>query len=73
VVDIGFLPERRGRGVGRTLLEWAQQSARAAGAEGIDLQVTIDNPRARALYQRLGFRAEGEREGFHQRMVWTSV
>jgi GNAT superfamily N-acetyltransferase len=70
VVDIGFLPEVRGRGFGSVLLRWAQASARDAGAAGIDLHVVVVNARAQSLYRRLGFQPEGAAEGYHQRMVW---
>ena len=70
VIDIGLAPDARGQGLGSALLTWAQVCARDAGAAGIDLHVTIVNARARSLYQRLGFRAEGVAEGYHQRMAW---
>lgn len=70
VVDIGFLPEARGQGLGSALLTWAQRAALDAGAAGIDLHVVVVNARAQSLYCKLGFGAEGEPEGLHQRMVW---
>jgi GNAT superfamily N-acetyltransferase len=72
VVDIGFLPEARGQGFGTALLKWAQASASAAGAAGIDLHVLVINSRAKMLYRSLGFQDEGEPEGYHQRMAWRS-
>ena len=69
-IDLGFSPHARGQGLGSALLTWAQACARDAGAAGIDLHVAVVNPRARSLYQRLGFRAEGVAEGYHQRMAW---
>jgi GNAT superfamily N-acetyltransferase len=70
VVDIGFLPEARGQGLGSALLKWAQASALDAGAAGIDLHVVAVNTRAQSLYRRLGFEPEGEPDGLHQRMAW---
>jgi GNAT superfamily N-acetyltransferase len=70
IIDIGFLPNARGRGFGSALLKWAQACAADAGAAGIDLHVVVVNWRARQLYQSLGFRAEGEQEGYHQHMTW---
>ena len=69
VVEIGFLPEARGRGLGSALLKWAQRSALDAGAAGIDLHVVVNAP-AQSLYRKLGFRIEEESDGLHQRMVW---
>jgi len=70
VVDIGLLPEARGQGCGSALLSWAQVSAVAAGAAGIDLHVVVSNHRAQSLYRRLGFRPADDAEGSHLRMVW---
>jgi ribosomal protein S18 acetylase RimI-like enzyme len=70
VIDIGFLPEARGQGFGSALLGWAQASALEANAAGVDLHVLLTNTRAQMLYRSLGFQAEGEAEGYHQRMVW---
>ncbi|MDD9877560.1 MAG: GNAT family N-acetyltransferase [Magnetovibrio sp.] len=50
------LEAERGRGIGRALLAALAADARAAGAWGLYLQVEKDNPRARALYERCGFR-----------------
>lgn len=70
VVDIGFLPETRGKGLGSAMLEWIRAAAVTAGAEGVALQVAANNPLARALYLRVGFVDDGPHEGFHQPMVW---
>jgi GNAT superfamily N-acetyltransferase len=70
IVDIGLLPEARGQGIGSALLKWAQACAMEAGAEGIDLHVLVTNSRAEQLYRSLGFRIEGDAEGFQRQMVW---
>ncbi len=72
VIDIGFLPEARGQGLGSALLKWAQASAIEAGIAAIDLQVAVTNWRAEKLYRALGFAADGNAEGFHRRMVWNA-
>jgi GNAT superfamily N-acetyltransferase len=54
--DVAVLPEHRGRGVGRALLAAAEQTAGAAGCCKLTLEVQDDNPPARRLYERLGFR-----------------
>lgn len=43
-------------GIGTKLLEQAFELARAEGFQFVGLHVADDNPRARALYERLGFR-----------------
>jgi ribosomal protein S18 acetylase RimI-like enzyme len=47
----------RGHGIGTLLLDAASDLARDHGADRVRLSVVDDNPRARALYERLGFRA----------------
>jgi ribosomal protein S18 acetylase RimI-like enzyme len=47
----------RGRGIGSRLLAGIESEARRAGAARIRLDVIDTNPRARALYERHGFRA----------------
>jgi RimJ/RimL family protein N-acetyltransferase len=59
-LGIGLLPEHRGSGGGTRLIEsvirWAREQP---GIDWIDLGVFSDNPRARALYLRLGFTVVG--------------
>ncbi|HEX5999940.1 MAG TPA: GNAT family N-acetyltransferase [Hyphomicrobiaceae bacterium] len=59
VLGMGLVPEWRGRGVGLRLIERAIAAARAHGLARIELQVRRDNPRALALYQKVGFAIEG--------------
>jgi ribosomal protein S18 acetylase RimI-like enzyme len=54
--ELWVAPERRGRGVGTALIEHAMAALRERGAVAFELEVTPDNARARALYERLGFR-----------------
>lgn len=52
-------PALRGRGIGSALLEAATDHARSRGARAVRLSVVDTNPRARALYDRLGFEPAG--------------
>ncbi len=70
IVDIGLLPEARGRGTGRALIEWVQAESAAAGAKAVALHVATNNPGARALYLRLGFATSGPIEAHHEPMEW---
>lgn len=54
-----FAPDERGLGLGRTLLAEVEASARRAGAPSLFLGVLEANPRARAFWEREGFRATG--------------
>ena len=49
------LPELRGRGVGRRLLDAAYSEMRRAGATAVALEVVADNDVARSFYERDGF------------------
>ncbi len=55
----GLLPQWRGRGVGRRLIEATLTQARRLGFIRIELDVYADNARAVALYERAGFVREG--------------
>ncbi len=49
-------PGWRGRGIGTRLIAAAEQVARRAGRTWAQLEVEPHNTRARALYERLGYR-----------------
>jgi ribosomal protein S18 acetylase RimI-like enzyme len=49
--------DQRGRGVGTALLRGAFDLAGELGVERLRLQVVDTNPRAKALYERMGFHA----------------
>ncbi|MFD9378894.1 GNAT family N-acetyltransferase [Streptomyces sp. NPDC059999] len=50
-------PARRGEGIGALLLDGVEEVAAEQGCRRIRLDVVEENPRARALYERRGFRA----------------
>jgi ribosomal protein S18 acetylase RimI-like enzyme len=54
--EIWVAPERRSGGVGSAVIAHAIRMMRERGAVAFELEVTPDNARARALYERLGFR-----------------
>lgn len=57
-------PEARGRGAGRALLEaLVERAAALPGLRQVTLTVTVGQDAARALYERLGFRAWGLEPG----------
>lgn len=59
----------RGRGIGTRVLGALAQWTVERGGFGLYLQVEDDNPAARRLYERLGFRAV---YGYHYRTLWSA-
>jgi GNAT superfamily N-acetyltransferase len=55
VHDLAVLPDFRGLGIGRALLEAAESRARERGCCKLTLEVREDNERARSLYESFGF------------------
>jgi ribosomal protein S18 acetylase RimI-like enzyme len=53
--ELYVVPERRGRGLGRALLEAAMEHARERGAARMDLGTSETDVAARALYESAGF------------------
>ena len=53
--DLAVIPDYRGRGVGRLLLEGVEAKGRELGCCKLTLEVREDNHRAQRLYQRFGF------------------
>jgi [ribosomal protein S18]-alanine N-acetyltransferase len=66
-IGMAILPEARGLGGGRALLETAQEHARSVGAHKISLEVWTDNARAIGLYASAGFEVEGLRRDHYRR------
>lgn len=54
-----WLPERQSRGIGTALIDTAEILVRQGNRRQIGLGVGDDNPRAAALYLRLGYRETG--------------
>jgi RimJ/RimL family protein N-acetyltransferase len=66
-LGMSILPEARGQGGGRALLQAAVDHARGAGLHKIELEVWPDNERAIALYEKFGFEVEGVRRDHYRR------
>ena len=70
--ELYVVPERRGHGLGRALLEAAMEHARERGAAHVDLGTSEDDVAARALYESAGFtnrerRPDGPRMLYYER------
>ena len=55
IYQLAVMPHLQSCGVGTMLIRALENRARARGASHVDLGVTDGNPRARALYERLGY------------------
>jgi ribosomal protein S18 acetylase RimI-like enzyme len=55
VHDMGVLPDYRGRGIGRALLQTVEREAIRRGASKVTLEVLSRNERAKGLYLALGY------------------
>ena len=67
VADLHTIGTRHeGRGIGRALLAWCEEQARAGGAERMLLEVREDNARARAFYTAAGYREIDRRRGYYR-------
>jgi ribosomal protein S18 acetylase RimI-like enzyme len=53
--DLAVLPDYRGQGIGRLLLERVEAKGRDLGCCKLTLEVREDNHRAQQLYQKFGF------------------
>jgi RimJ/RimL family protein N-acetyltransferase len=58
-LGMGVLASHRGRGIGRELLRATLENAREMGLTRVELTVREPNTRARELYEKAGFAAEG--------------
>lgn len=69
VADIGLMvaADWRRRGVGRALMQGAEEWARNAGVRKLELHVLPNNEAAIALYESLGYEREGVRRNHYRR------
>jgi RimJ/RimL family protein N-acetyltransferase len=58
-LGMGLLPEYRGKGLGRRLMQATLDAAHREGFVRVELTAHADNLRAIALYEKLGFVHEG--------------
>ncbi len=70
IIDIAFLPEHRGKGLGEALLRDLMDEAEAGG-KAVSIHVEKFNPAMR-LYRRLGFETV-EDKGVYDLMRWSAA
>jgi ribosomal protein S18 acetylase RimI-like enzyme len=61
LAHLGVAPALRGQGIGQQLIEHLIAEGRAQGKRRLVLDVSVGNPRAQALYERLGFTVTAQR------------
>lgn len=66
VMTIAVGPEHRGTGLGARLLDLLHETAAAAGAPGVLLEVRADNEPARGLYATRGYQLVHTRRGYYR-------
>ncbi|QUQ65116.1 GNAT family N-acetyltransferase [Kutzneria sp. CA-103260] len=65
--QLAVMPALQSCGIGTILIHAAEDRIRRRSLSIAELSVEHDNPRAQALYERLGYRAYGtERDGWHE-------
>ncbi|HMV29052.1 MAG TPA: GNAT family N-acetyltransferase, partial [Anaerolineales bacterium] len=62
IAHLGVHPSMQGKGIGTQLVEHLMEQGRNAGKTHTALDVSVLNPRAQVLYERLGFKLTGQRE-----------
>jgi len=65
VVTLNVLPQRRGEGVGRRLMEALEMEFASQGAGAALLEVSVENREAVALYEKLGYEKVALLEGYY--------
>ena len=65
VKDIAVAPDRRGEGIGRTLLSQALMRLFVEGADRVKLEVRAGNERAQALYEAFDFEVHHVVSGYY--------
>ena len=67
--NVAVLPERRGEGIGRTLLRESIAVAASRGTRSLYLEVRESNEVARGLYEKVGFNVVGVRKQYYTEPV----
>ncbi|MCI1931802.1 MAG: ribosomal protein S18-alanine N-acetyltransferase [Clostridia bacterium] len=66
ITNVAVLPEYRGLGIGRKLMEKIIKTGEERNMIGITLEVKISNTVAQNLYTSLGFKPEGFRKNYYK-------
>jgi len=64
-LNITVAPAEQGQGYGRALLHLLRVRSQQHEARKLWLEVRVSNPRARQLYESVGFEVVGTRRGYY--------
>lgn len=67
VVNVAVHPDRRKRGIGRSMLEVLLQAGRENGISAFTLEVRVSNTAAIHMYEKAGFVPVGVRRGYYEK------
>lgn len=80
LLGIGLADAWQGRGLGRKMMDWLIEEARAAGKDAIELTTMPHNEKAFELYQKVGFQyvrdvdnVTGDGATFTERMMFLPL
>lgn len=66
ITNVSVSPDHRNEGIGYKMLKQLLERGKGIGIGDYTLEVRADNPSARRLYEKLGFKNEGVRPGFYE-------
>jgi ribosomal protein S18 acetylase RimI-like enzyme len=72
LLGIGLVDDFQGRGLGRPMMELLLDAARESGRDGVELTTCLDNERAFALYQRVGFEYYADVKNLQGGGIWVT-
>lgn len=73
ITNVAVFPNHRRRGIGKKLLERVFSYAKDNGLSFVSLEVRKSNLPAISLYEKLGFKTEGERKNFYRDPVENAL
>lgn len=73
IMTVGVLPQARGKGIGRMLVDAMKNAASAHGAERIFLEVRDSNQAAQTLYEKCGFERIGRVRGYFRNPLEDAI
>ena len=67
ILNVAIQPDKRGRGLGRRLLEASLAHLRGSGVRAVYLEVRASNIGGQDFYRRMGFQEIGRRRSYYDK------